>query len=91
MHLIAILPTRARVPARVLGENPGMKLVNRTAVILWPEQPLVTWIKRKEPGCGLERERDEPTLYLLDTYAEDNLDEVLGDHYERLWRAELRG
>jgi hypothetical protein len=61
-----------------LSENPDMKLVNRTAVILWPQQPLVTWIKRREPGCGmtLERVRDEPTLYLLDTYAADNLDEL---------------
>lgn len=72
-----------------------MKLLNRTAVVVVPQQPFFDWLARVDPDIGaltLADVQEEPTVYLLAECADDaELRRRLRWACRRIFEMELAG
>lgn len=73
-----------------------MKLINRIALIVTPQQPLLDWITgfSDESLPSLSELQQESSTYLLDEpVQEQQLDKLLlqltAQHYQQIWDSEL--
>lgn len=68
------------------------KLLNRSALLLRPRQPLADWIARIAPeeALDLAELRAEGNVYLIDeAESESSFDEALEQHWRKMFENEL--
>jgi hypothetical protein len=70
-----------------------MSQINRSALLVRPRQPLVDWSNKIDPKfpTTLESARTDPTLYLIPTWAADDLEGTLEEFWEAIFEEELVG
>jgi hypothetical protein len=67
-----------------------MAVLNRCAIAVAPRQPMVEWTRPFRTREDMEGLEDDPSLYLLPTYDnEEEAEERLLDHFGRIFAAEL--
>lgn len=73
-----------------------MKLINRIALIVTPQAPMLEWIKTldEEQVPTLQELQQESSTYLLDEPTQEQpldliLQQLITEHYGQVWRSEM--